>query len=321
NWPWAIMHKPVALERRTAPVRTVPVTKLAEALQTTTGPGITTAFFMGTNLVNQMPDTLGMQRELAKLEFRVCVDQFLTDTAECADVFLPSTTMLEEEDFLPSYGHVWMQLMQPVIAPQGESRSDLVILQGLADRLGFGPDMAGSPAHWIDQVTSTFRGVSHASLKAAGGRLWPEGTPRVPWAGGKFKTPTGRFVFPATFDDDPVLPSPEFPLHLIALASDKAINSQIPEERQQGTLLTAHVHPSVAQAQALGHGDVASLVSPRGVLRVRLECDDALRTDSVFVPKGEWAKHERGLNVLTEPRFTAGTGTAYNQNFVRLERV
>src|SRR5204862_6910727 len=158
---------PVALERRTGPVRTVPVTKLAEALQTTTGPGITTAFFMGTNLVNQMPDTLGMQGELAKLEFRVCVDQFLTDTAECADTFLASTTMREEEDFLPSYGHVWMQLMQAVIAPQGESRSDLVILQGLADRLGFGPDMAGSPAHWIDQVTSTFLGVSHASLQAA----------------------------------------------------------------------------------------------------------------------------------------------------------
>src|SRR5260370_39821435 len=102
--------------------------------------------------------------------------------------------------------------------------------------------MAGSPAHWIDQVTSTFPGVSHASLKAAGGRLWPEGTPRGPWAGGKFKTPTGRFVFPATFDDDPVLPSPEFPLHLIPLASDKSIKSQIPQERPQGTLLTARVH-------------------------------------------------------------------------------
>ena len=44
-----------------------------------------------------------------------------------------------------------------------------------------------------------------------------------------------------------------------------------------------------------------------------------VRADSVFVPKGEWAKHERGLNVLIEPRYTAGTGTAYNQNFVRLE--
>src|SRR2546423_8210629 len=98
--------------------------------------------------------------------------------------------------------------MQPLIAPQGESRSDLVILQALADRLGFGPDMAGSPAHWIDQVTSTFPGVSHASLQAAGGRLWPEGTPRVPRAGGQFKTPPGRFLFPATVDVHPHLPPP-----------------------------------------------------------------------------------------------------------------
>lgn len=321
NWPWAIMHKPVALERRTAPMRTVPVTKLAEALQTTTAPPITTAFFMSTNLVNQMPDTLGMRRELAKLDFRVCVDQFLTDTAECADVFLPSTTMLEEEDFLPSYGHLWMQLMQPVVPPQGEARSDLAILQALADRLGFGADMAGSPAYWIDRLTSTFPGVSHASLKAAGGRLWPEGTPRVPWADGRFKTPTGRFVFPRAFDDDPVLPPPEFPLHLVALASDRAINSQIPEERQRGELLTARVHPAVARAHGVRDGDVARLVSPRGELRVRVACDDGVRADTVLVPKGEWAKHARGLNVLIEPRYTAGTGTAYNQNFVRLERV
>ena len=320
NWPWAIMHKPVALERRTAPVRTVPVTKLAEALATTTAPRMTTAFFMSTNLVNQMPDTRGMRRELAKLDFRVCVDQFLTDTADCADMFLPSTTMLEEEDVLPSYGHLWMQLMRPVVAPQGESRSDLAILQALADRLGFGADMAGSAASWIDQLTSTFPGVSHASLTAAGGRLWPDGTPRVPWADGTFKTPTGRFVFPRTFDDDPVLPSREFPLHLVALASDRAINSQIPEERQRGEALRARVHPTVARAHGLDDGDVARLVSPRGELRVRIACDDGVRADSVLVPKGEWAKHARGLNVLIEPRYTAGTGTAYNQNFVRLER-
>ena len=321
NWPWAIMHKPVALERRTSPVRTVPVTKLAEALRTTADPPITTAFFMATNLVNQMPDTLGMKRELSKLDFRVCVDQFLTDTAECADVFLPSTTMLEEEDFLPSYGHLWMQLMRPVVGPHGECRSDLTILQQLADRLGFGADMAGSPAHWIDQLTSTFRhqGISHASLAAAGGRLWPEGTPRVPWAEGKFKTPTGCFVFPSNLDDDPVLPPPEYPLHLIALATEAAINSQVPEEQRRHAAIVAQLHPAVAAARGLGEGDLARLVSPRGSLPVRLACRPDLRRDSVFVFKGDWAKYDRGLNVLTEPRYTAGTGTAYNQNYVRLE--
>jgi len=61
------------------------------------------------------------------------------------------------------------------------------------------------------------------------------------------------------------------------------------------------------------------LVSPRGRLEVTLEVDATVRRDTVLVPKGEWAKHGRGLNVLVEPRYTAGTGTAYNQNFVRLE--
>ena len=321
NWPWATMHKPIALDRRTSPVRTVPVSKLAESLATTTDPPLTMAFFMGTNLVNQMPDTLATKRELAKLDFRVCVDQFLTDTAECADVFLPSTTMLEEEDFLPSYGHQWMQLMRPLVAPQGECRSDLTILQQLADRLGVGADMAGSPAYWIDQLTTTFRhqNISHASLLAAGGRLWPEGTPRVPWADGRFKTPSGRFRFPPALDDDPVLPSVEFPFHLIALASEDAINSQVRDERRAAGAVTARVNAGVARARGFGDGDMARLVSPRGALPVRLECRDDVRADSVFVAKGDWAMYGRGLNVLTEPRYTAGTGTAFNQNYVRLE--
>ena len=319
NWPWATMGKPVALDRRTSPVRTVPVTKLAEALATTAEPPITLAFFMSTNLVNQMPDTPGMRRELARLEFRVCVDQFLTDTAECADVFLPSTTMLEEEDFLPSYGHQWMQLMQPLVPPQGECRSDLTILQQLADRLGFGPDMAGDPAHWIDQVARPFAGVSHASLSAAGGRLRPEGLATVPWADGRFKTPSGRFVFPPALDDDPVVPPADFPLHLIALASERAINSQVPEDHRCQSRVSARVHPDVARACGLVHGDEARLVSPRGALEVRLECGPDVRPDSVLVAKGDWAMYGRGLNVLTEPRYTAGTGTAFNQNYVRLE--
>ena len=64
---------------------------------------------------------------------------------------------------------------------------------------------------------------------------------------------------------------------------------------------------------------LARLVSARGSLTVRLECSADVRPDSVFVTKGEWAKYDRGLNVLTEPRYTVGTGTAYNQNYVRLE--
>jgi anaerobic selenocysteine-containing dehydrogenase len=321
NWPWPQMRHVVAEERRTALPRSVPVSMLARALASTGEPPITTAWFSGSNLVNQMPDPAGARAAIERLEFVVCVDQFMTDTAATAHLFLPSTTFLEEEDYLPSYGHLWVQLMRPVAPPLGESRSDLWIWQRLAERLGLGDDMAGTPAQWIDRLTEPFRaqGISHAALCAAGGRLWPEGMPRVPWGDGKFATPSGRFVFPERFDDDAVLPPPGYPLHLLALATEHATNSQILEARQQGAA-EARVHPETAKAAGLVEGDTAALVSPRGRLVVRIRLDAGARRDAVLVRKGEWLKHGRCLNLLVEPRFTPGTGTAFNQNFVRLER-
>lgn len=79
------------------------------------------------------------------------------------------------------------------------------------------------------------------------------------------------------------------------------------------------VHPDTAAGAGLADGSPARLVSPRGGLPVRLRLDPAARRDTAVVTKGGWLAHGRCLNVLVEPRFTPGTGTAFNQNFVRLE--
>jgi anaerobic selenocysteine-containing dehydrogenase len=324
NWPWQAIRTPTlqAEAARTSPPRTLPVSRLGEALASAADPPVTTAFFMQSNLVNQMPDTPAIKAALSRLEFVICLDQFLTDTAETAHLFLPTTTFLEEEDLVPSYGHHWMQLMQPVAPPLGESRSDLHILQALGGRLGFGAGMAGSAGEWIDEASAPLRtaGIGYAALKAAGGRLWPEGQPRVPWADGRFATPSGRFVFPDRFEDEPGLPTAEFPLHLIAQATAASMNSQILEADQQG-FVTASVSPAAALLAGVADGDRAALVSPRGRLDVRVEVDATLRADTVVVAKGGWHKHGRNMNVLVEPRFTAGTGSAFNQNCVRLESI
>jgi anaerobic selenocysteine-containing dehydrogenase len=324
NWPWREIRSPELLAEaaRTAPPRTLPVSQIAPALNRATDPPVTTALFMQTNFVNQMPDTAATKAALARLDFVICLDQFMTDTAETAHLFLPTTTFLEEEDLVPAYGHHWMQLMQPVAPPLGEARSDLSILQALADRLGFGPGMAGSAGSWIDEAVKPLRGtgLGYEALKTAGGRLWPAGQPQVPWADGRFATPSGRFIFPDRMDDaEPVLPTEAYPLHLIAQATTESMNSQILEAEQNGPLI-AGVSPSAAARAGLGDGEMALLVSPRGRLQVRLRCDTTLRPDLVVLAKGGWHKHGRTMNVLVEPRFTAGTGSAFNENFVRIEK-
>src|SRR5690349_8254084 len=75
NWPWGRMARPVALERRTSPVREVPVSRLAAALAETHDPPVTVAYLTNTNLVNQMPDSLATRDALRRLDFVVVVDQ------------------------------------------------------------------------------------------------------------------------------------------------------------------------------------------------------------------------------------------------------
>jgi anaerobic selenocysteine-containing dehydrogenase len=322
NYLWRQLRTPeiMAVPSRTAPPRRLPVTRLAEELDRASDPPIRAAMFMASNAVNQMPDPEASRRALGRLDFVVCADQFLTDTAACAHVFLPSTTMLEEHDFLPSYGHSWVQLMQPVATPAGEARSDLWVLQRLAERLGFGEAMAGTPEQWIDRVTEPVhdQGVSWRGLEEAGGLLWPSRWPRVPFADGHFPTPSGRFVFPAEGPESDVAPTAEYPLHLLAQATDAAINSQIGPERQAG-LVEARINPEVARSAGLEDGQAARLCSERGSLKVLVAIDPHVRADTVAVAKGGWARLRRSMNVLVQPRYTPGTGTAYNQNFVRIE--
>jgi len=57
------------------------------------------------NPVTQNPDTGTVLHAFRSLEFRVVVDQFLTDTAREADLVLPAKTMFEQTDVIGAYWH------------------------------------------------------------------------------------------------------------------------------------------------------------------------------------------------------------------------
>ena len=53
--------------------------------------------------------------------FTVVHDLFVTDTALYADYVLPATSQIEHLDLSPAWGHLYLALNRPAIAPRGES--------------------------------------------------------------------------------------------------------------------------------------------------------------------------------------------------------
>ena len=63
-------------------------------------------------------------------------EQFQTDTADFADIVLPATTTLEHYDLHKAYGHLYLSLSRPAIAPEGESLPNTEVFRRLAARMG-----------------------------------------------------------------------------------------------------------------------------------------------------------------------------------------
>ena len=89
----------------------------------------------GANVVNQAPGALETARAFDRVAFKVVVDAFMNDTAERADLVLPCTLMLEQEDVVGSFLHEYVQYAGAVVEPPAEARSDLWIVTELGRRL------------------------------------------------------------------------------------------------------------------------------------------------------------------------------------------
>ncbi|HEY6085103.1 MAG TPA: molybdopterin-dependent oxidoreductase, partial [Nitrospira sp.] len=102
---------------------------------------IKSMLIVGENPVATLPPHLEVKEALQKLEFVVCQELFLTETASLAHVVLPAASSLEKAGtFTNSEGHV--QAVRPVIAPIGDSRPDWEIFSALGVLLGASLDYA-----------------------------------------------------------------------------------------------------------------------------------------------------------------------------------
>ena len=201
-WPFPIrgevVHRPNFIKPGT---RVVNQWQLGRALtgELALDPPIKALFVYNCNPVTQSAEqdkiVAGLTREDL---FTVVSEQFMTDTADYADIVLPSTTQVENLDLMFSWGHTYVTLNVPAIAPLGEAIPNTELFRRLAARMGFedecfklsDEELAMEVLDWSAPV---MQNMDMDLLKQQGYAKLDINL--VPHAEGNFPTPSGKCEF------------------------------------------------------------------------------------------------------------------------------
>jgi anaerobic selenocysteine-containing dehydrogenase len=200
NWG-AFMHP----ELLTPGTRVVNQYLLGEALTDglESGPPLKALMVYNSNPVVVCPDQDKMMRGLRREDlFTVVSEQFMTDTAEFADIVLPATTQLEQEDIMFSWGHMYVSYNHRSVEPLGEAVPNTELFRRLAARMGFTDDVFRRSdqdmcAEAFDWSAPAMQGITLQSLKEKGWQRLnlPPADEYAPHAEGNFPTASGKVEF------------------------------------------------------------------------------------------------------------------------------
>ena len=324
---------------------------LGPQMLATTDPPLRMAWVERGNPIPQNPETPTVRRAFRALEFRVVVDEFLTDTAREADLVLPAKSMFEQTDVIGAYWHDCLQLKQKAIEPPGEVKPESEVYRLLAERLGFprdaiarelpGPSDAEVEAFLEAKLRAvdpslTLDRLREGPVRAPGAcrrRLCRSALPdairedRAPLRGGRAAVGrrsaagAGREPVEWTGGEPGTV---RFPLHLLTPNTKNRIHSQfgnLPSIRALDPEPVVCLAPGDAERRGLRSGDRARVFNDRGELTLRVRLDHGLRPGVAVVHNGWWLTDGGAVNVLSKARETdLGFGAAFHENLVEVEK-
>ncbi|HSG82876.1 MAG TPA: molybdopterin-dependent oxidoreductase [Gemmatimonadota bacterium] len=303
------------------------------------------------NPVTQNPETHTVLEAFRALDFRVVVEQFMTDTAREADIVLPAKTMFEQSDVIGAYWHHYIQLKQKVIEPPGEVKPESEIYRLLARKLGI--TEAGDPAvfpvsdeevdAFLERELAPYPELTLERLRA--GPLLAPGSEEVAFSHRVFPTPSGKIELDSAeaaerwrLDPLPRYREPaesvrradasdpaSFPLYLLTPNTKNRIHSQFNNLRmikQFGDRPVAQMHPDDARNRSIRDGDRVRVFNERGEIRVEAQLDNGIKQGCVCVTNGWWINEGGTVNFLSAARETdMGFGAAFHENRVDVQAV
>ncbi len=278
--------------------------------------GVRALLVMGSNVLVSAPHAFHIQERLKSLDFLVVADFFLSETAQLADVVLPTAQWAEEEGTMTNLeGRVILR--RRAFDPPPGVRTDMEVLCELARHLGKSQYFAFTDARQVfDELRrasaggiADYSGITYEKIETQRGVFWPcpaedhPGTPRLFQQG--FPTRTGRARFHAIRHQPPgEALDADYPLYLttgrmLAHYQSGTQTQRVAHLREMAPEPLAEIHPTTARRYGLVDGETVALTTRRGRAMFKVKVTTGIREDTVFVPF-HWGGCQ-SVNRLTNP--------------------
>ncbi|MFC1908279.1 formate dehydrogenase subunit alpha [Chloroflexota bacterium] len=265
-------------------------------------------YIMGENPVLSDPDATHVTKALSNLEFLVVQDMFLTETAQLADVVLPSTSFAEKDGTFTNTERR-VQRVRQAIDPIGSSKPDWWITSQIARRMrgkGFDYEHPSQIMEEITSVTPSYGGISYHRLDEESGLQWPCPTEEHPGTAilhmEKFSRGRGMFM-PLEYKVSAELPDEEFPLLLTTERSLFHYHTGTMTRKVKGLNIfhnaeLVRINPEDAEALDIDDGEVVHIISRRGEVTAKALVTEASPSGVVSM---SFHFAESPTNQLTSP--------------------
>jgi formate dehydrogenase alpha subunit len=263
-------------------------------------------YIMGENPLLSDPDLKHVEKELRNLDLLIVQDIFLTETAQIANVVLPSTSFAEKEGTFTNTERRVQRVRKIVDAP-GEAKADWEIISELSTKMGYSMKYSSAKEIFYEviNVTPSYAGMTYERLEKEG-LQWP--CPTADHPGTKFlhkdRFSRGLGLFHAIEYIPPAeLPDEEYPLFLSTgrvlyhyHTGTMTTRAQGPSERYPESLV--EINPLDAEKLGISEGQIVKVTSRRGTIQAKAQITQKSMPGTIFMNF-----HFAGapVNALTNP--------------------